>query len=188
MVKRQRLSYFGRVFHVTPRGLAAVLRQVQEEGLPDAVSRSSVARHRRQDVQRQTDFGDLLQEVLVSLKSERESTVWVQHPLAMLATVASEFPEIAALMADTSTLDIVLYSDEITPGQQIHGNHSKCQTIYWSLINFGLELRCFESMWFTVAALRASQPPSPAKPSHLTRPCTDVTMQKEVGLPCNSGM
>ena len=113
MVKRQRLSDFGRVSHVTARVLAAVLRQIQEEGLPDAVSRSSVARHRRQDVQRQTDFGDLLQEVPVLLKSGREGTVWVQHPLAMLATVASEFPEIAALLADTSTLDIVLYSDEI---------------------------------------------------------------------------
>ena len=82
--------------------------------------------------------------------------MWVQHPLAMLATVASEFPEIAALMADISKLDIVLYSDEITPGQQIKGNDRKCQTIYWSLINFGPELLCFESMWFTVAALRAS--------------------------------
>ena len=143
MVKRQRLSDFGRVSHVTARGLAAVLRQVQEEGLPDAVSRSSVARHRRQDVQRQTDFGDLLQEVPVLLKSGRESTVWVQHPLAMLATTASEFHDIAALMADTSTLDIVLYSDEITPGQQIKGNYRKCQTIYWSLINFGPELLSF---------------------------------------------
>ena len=157
MVKRQRLSDFGRVSHVTARGLAAVLRQIQEEGLPDAVSRSSVARHRREDVQRQTDFGDLLQEVPVVLKSGGEGTVWVQHPLAMLATVASEFPEIAALMASMAMLEIVLYSDEITPGQQIKGNDRKCQTIYWSLINFGPELLCFESMWFTAAALRASQ-------------------------------
>ncbi|MDA8584146.1 hypothetical protein N9L68_07915 [bacterium] len=78
-----------------------------------------MARHRRQDVQRQTDFGDLLQEVPVFLKSGREITVWVQHQLAMIATAASEFPEIAALLADTSTLDIVLYYDEINPGQQI---------------------------------------------------------------------
>ena len=156
MVKRQRLSDFGRVSHVTARGLAGVLRQVQEEGVPDAVSRGNVLRHRREAVQRHTDFGDLLQEVPVLLKSGREGTVWVQHPLAMLATVASEFPEIAVLLATTSTLDIVLYSDEITPGQQIKGNDRKCQTIYWSLINFGPELLSFESMWFTVAALRAS--------------------------------
>ena len=95
MSKRPWLSDFGRVSHVTARALAQILREVREQGLPDAVSSSSIRRHRREDVRRQTDFGDLLQEVPVVLASGGEGSMWVQHPLAMLATVAAEFAEIA---------------------------------------------------------------------------------------------
>ena len=157
MTKRPRLSDFGRVSHVTARALAQVLRQVREEGLPNAVSTSSIRRHRREDVRRETDFGDLLQEVPVVLASGGEGSMWVQHPLAMLATVAAEIAEVAELIAEMRELHIVMYSDEITPGQQIKGNDRKCQSVYWSLVNFGPELLCFESMWFTAAALRVSE-------------------------------
>ena len=119
MTKRPRLSDFGRVSHVTARALAQILRQVREQGLPEAVSTSSIRRQRREDVRRETDFGDLLQEVLAVLASGGEGSMWVQHPLAMLATVAAEFAEIAELIADMRELHIVMYSDEITPSQQI---------------------------------------------------------------------
>ena len=83
MTKRPRLSDFGRVSHVTARALAQVLRQVREEGLPNAVSTSSIRRHRREDVRRETDFGDLLQEVPVVLASggegEHVGTTSVSH-------------------------------------------------------------------------------------------------------------
>ena len=157
MTKRPRLSDFGDVSHVTARVLAQVLRQVREEGLPNAVSTSSIRRHRREDLRRETDIGDLLQEVPVVLASGGEGSMWVQHTLAMLATVAADIAEVAELIAEMRELHIVMYSDEITPGQQIKGNDRKCQTVYWSLVNFGPELLCFESMWFTAAALRVSE-------------------------------
>ena len=95
--------------------------------------------------------------VPVVLASGGEGSTWVQHPLAMLATVAAEIAEVAELIAEMRELHIVMYSDEITPGQQIKRNDRKCQTVYWSLVNFGPELLCFESMWFTAAALRVSE-------------------------------
>ena len=78
----------------------------------------------------------------------------------MLASVALDFPGVVELLADMrvarSELQVVLYSDEITPGQQIIANDRKRDSIYWSLANFGAELLCFEIMWFIVAAMRVS--------------------------------
>ena len=146
--KKRRLTEFGRTFHVRARGLAAVLQHVRESGLPAACSASSVSRQRKVEVNQQTNFGNIIQQVSLASTTTDPKSMWVQHPLAILSVVARDYPKFAELLKDMGELQVVVYSDEITPGQQIKGNDRKCQALYWSLLNFGADMLCFEDMWF----------------------------------------
>lgn len=92
-----------------------------------------------------TDFGMILQRAPVVLETSDIAIIWVQHPLAMLGTVASDVPEIAELLADMQDLQVVLCPDEFTPGQQINSTDGTSQFVYWSLADVGQELLCFGS-------------------------------------------
>ena len=81
--------------------------------------------------------------------------MWVHHPLAMLAVVLTEKPEFAALLLEFESPKIVMYSDEIVPGDAIRGNDRKVQCVYWSFMNFGSRLSD-ENLWFTLVTLRSS--------------------------------
>ena len=55
---------------------------------------------------------------------------------------------------------IVMYSDEVTPGNQLaHRNSRKSQCIYWSFLELGPYLSN-ELCWFTCGVLRSCQCPS----------------------------
>ena len=155
--KKPKLSDFARVSHVTASGLSGVLQQVKDQGLPGALSATSVRRHTRDAVFKRTDFGDLLQEIPVVGLGGARKTMWVQHPLALLAVLAEGYPDIAAILTGSEELRVIIYSDEVTPGQQILGNDRKCQNIYWTLKNFGNHRLASEDLWFTVASLRTSE-------------------------------
>ena len=55
--KKPKLSDFGRISHVTASALSKVLEKARRDGIPDAVSATSVGRHRREAVDKDTDFG-----------------------------------------------------------------------------------------------------------------------------------
>ena len=77
--------------------------------------------------------------------------------MALLAVLAEGYPDIAAILTGSEELRVIIYSDEVTPGQQILGNDRKCQNIYWTLKNFGNHRLASEDLWFTVASLRTSE-------------------------------
>ena len=95
-----KLTDFGREFFVTAKALASVLKQLKEEGFLDAMSASSVARHRKEIAHQTTEYGNLIQQVELEKKDGSVFKMWVQHPLAMLAVVLSEKPEFAALLLE----------------------------------------------------------------------------------------
>jgi hypothetical protein len=52
---------------------------------------------------------------------------------------------------------LVVYSDEILPGNQLkHVNLRKLQTVYWSILEFGMAALSLEAFWFTLTVVRSS--------------------------------
>jgi hypothetical protein len=156
MTKKVKLSEFGRASHVTARGLSGVLRYIQEHGMPDALSRTSVARHRQGDVYVETEYGPLVQPLQLSMNDGTEKTVWMQHPMALLARMLTFDCELTTLLLTMSVLEIVMYSDEVHPGDAIKGNDRKCQCVYWSIVNLGTSRLSSDAYWFCICSLRSS--------------------------------
>ena len=62
-----------------------------------------------------------------------------------------------ALLAVQAPLQIVLYTDELTPGNVLRpDNRRKCTVFYFSLLGLGHLLR-LEQMWFTAAVLQSNK-------------------------------
>eukprot|EP00959_Pyramimonas_sp_CCMP1952_P454735 9470397-Pyramimonas_sp.AAC.1 len=79
--KRIRTVVHGRSAHATAAATAALMADIQREGLPEAFSASTLTRHREARVMEDTTFGPLL--VQKPLGSSGVAA-WFQHPFAWL--------------------------------------------------------------------------------------------------------
>ena len=61
---------FGRESHVSASALHKIFKQIREQGMPDAISRSTGARQRHAIACQSTFFGPLVRAVEVNLKME----------------------------------------------------------------------------------------------------------------------
>ena len=119
--KKARLNALGRSSYVSITAKSALLKQIREEGLPDAISSATFARARSATGSTQTSFGTIIQPLVLQLMAG-DSTVHIMHPLAMLHYMCLHCEVFRCLMAETialappspqSPLDLILYSDEI---------------------------------------------------------------------------
>jgi len=142
--------------HVSQRGIHRILKAVEEEGLPEHYSRATQYRHRKKMCAARTDYGRLVENIVLS----NGSTVAVQNPLAMLYTCAEKSEKFADLLARTvaqteSPLNIILYLDGITPADALtKADGRKITAIYWSFLEFGPKMLSSEDVWFCVACTR----------------------------------
>ena len=68
------LASFGRDAFVSARGLAAVLKKVRDEGLPEKSSRQAITRAKEQLASTDTPFGPLIFNVTVPAKAPAQWT------------------------------------------------------------------------------------------------------------------
>ena len=133
-----------RVPHVSHSALAALLRVAAKEGLPDIkdVSRYHVVEARDRVAFMDTPCGPLRQHIDVGgVKVE------TQHPAAATCAFCGASRALSALMSETAgrlqptpaePWRILLYLDEISPGNQLAYKHRrKTWGIYWSILEFG---------------------------------------------------
>ena len=158
--KKPKVIEFGRYSHVTNAALAKVLRDVRELGIPDAVSEGTRRRQRAEICAQRTSFGPLVSEMSVRTESGGDIHVPVQHPLAFLEVATRRSTEFRKLMANTlarsgNMIRIILYTDDVTPGQQLNSkNFRKTCAIYWSIADFPVAVLSCEDAWFTMSCVR----------------------------------
>ncbi len=157
---RTQLVDVGRRSHVSQTALRCVFDEVLAGGLPDAFSQSTQRRHRHKVAMQVTDFGPLLQEVIVPSKSGDNVSIWIQHPLAWLQAAtnrSSNFRHVVStvLNACGNNVNICLYNDEVDPGKELAARHGKkVEAVYWTLLEFGFPALNHEEFWFTLMVLR----------------------------------
>ena len=75
----------GRSSYVTKSGIEGLLKSVGDEGIPDASSRRSQYRARKELVcERSTPYGPLVEEKMIHMIDGAEYTVGFQNPQAFL--------------------------------------------------------------------------------------------------------
>ena len=151
-------SLRGSIPFISQSALAALCRHARTHGMPDLSRRDSIR-----------DGRNSLCSALHSVVNVSGVNIEVAHPHRMLEAALGQsqyFRDLVTnrLAAMPSTPErpwhIIMYSDEITPGNQLaHRNRRKAQALYWSFIEFGPWLSD-ERHWFTVALVRSQRLPS----------------------------
>ena len=132
---------------VSQSALHAILKIAKDEELPDISSRCDLRDARDAVARVLTPYGELCQIVKLRGADGPEIPIQIQSPFAMLHHTCANSRPLTALMKwciekQQPTLgkpwNIVLYADEVTPGNQLaYKNSRKFWAIYWSVLEWG---------------------------------------------------
>lgn len=146
--------------YVSQSGLAAVLKSIQEHGLPKGLSRSSVKRARDAALPE-----DLWATCSAVMSDGSKLGIFLCHPVGLLKWMVAELDSFANFFvekleqhpcSETSPWSIALYSDEIVPGNALKPrNDRKLVAVYWTFTQFDAATG-MEDLWSHVVAVRSS--------------------------------
>ena len=165
-----KLASLGRRTHVTKSGLAGVLKELRDMGelVSDPPSRQSIKRARTKSLREMlTAYGQLLVTVTILLMEPfAKYTLTYIQPAALLRWLCDTCAPFRTYLTQVwkrkpctyeKPWRLVVYSDEILPGNQLkHVNLRKLQTVYWSILEFGMSALSLEAFWFTLTVIRSS--------------------------------
>ena len=122
--RRKTIIEYGQGKHVSAKALAAILQDVRDDGLPDAMSASAYNRYRAKAVYAKTSFGPVISQHELKLKDGGVRNIPFAHHLALLEWAIRNEPGFHRLFREVcdqndNKLGVVLYSDEVTPGQAL---------------------------------------------------------------------
>ena len=157
---RSRLPY------MTHTALVAVLAAARQEQLPEVSRREDIRLARTIIAHAQTPYGQVHVKIEIPRAIGDPLLVEVCSPWPMLHLVCSKSPGFSNLLRQvmdrvgpstpSRPYKICLYSDEVTPGDQILGKHRrKFQSVYWSILALGAAALSLEEFWFTVCTARS---------------------------------
>ena len=147
--------------------MAAMLALVEKEGLPTLHNRNQIRQSRDEMCDTPTpSFGPLIQTINMVDVQDKIRQVSVANPLAYLWTALTTSDTFAAhfkqCLADNpctpeSPWSIVLYSDEVTPGNVLAAkNTRKYQSVTWTFKEPGSYALSREEAWFPLITLFSS--------------------------------
>ena len=156
-----------RLPYMTQSAFAAILSAAREEPLPDIGRRDDVREARSLIARSQTPYGRVHLKIQVSCGA-RNMDVEIASPWPMLHVACEESNAFSSLLMQVmdrrgppsprTPFRIGVYSDEITPGDQIMGKHRrKFQAVYWSIMELGAAALSLEENWFTICTMRSTE-------------------------------
>ena len=162
------LSSLGRKSYISQRGLAGVLKELKEQGLPEATSRPSIKRARDDGLAFSTAYGGLYSDLQLEVVDKKKSSDFMvpmlelsallRHATANLDGFAKFFQERHAQSPSSPTRpwQAAIYNDEVSPGNQLKGqNTRKLQVWYISFMQYGKEHLWREELWIPALVIRS---------------------------------
>ena len=116
-----RLADFSRGSYISHRAIENLLCKARKEGIPEAISRTSQWRARKELVQKLTPYGSLIQ-TMDLLLDDGPKQIAAQNPFALLYIACKECQPFAKLMHDSLILhpcspespwNLIIYHDEV---------------------------------------------------------------------------
>jgi hypothetical protein len=153
---KARVNDYGRESFCTPTAKAKLLRQVRDEGIPDAFSKDTHRRKRHQEV------AHCIQDVEFDSADGSTERIPMQRPDQVLQHAVRISPHFATLLqtaiedAGATPLELVLYYDEVEPSDPLKKGDRKILAIYWSFANFGADALSNDDCWFTLGVIRTT--------------------------------
>ena len=154
--------------YMSQNALAAVVQHFKDHGIPDVKDTRDVRASRDAATAAiTTSYGPLVEDVAFErVDGAGNIMVEMMNPWAGLYHIVRTSKAFSDLLCMALThnggcsidnpLELVLYSDEVTPGNQLALKHGrKVQSIYWSFEDFGFYL-CREEMWVTGTVVSVS--------------------------------
>ena len=149
---------------MTNSALEAIVRENKREPLPDSATRNEIRDARDDFVQKRTNYGPLHVTVDAPLLTGGVVQIEIASPLALLHYAAAHSRGFSQLVRSTvehdrptgaSPWEVVVYADEVTPGNVIGVAHRKAWVVYFSVANFPYFALSDELAWFTPLVLRS---------------------------------
>ena len=159
--KRARLLSLGRGAQVSQSGTAKLLQAVADEGLPDAFSRPTQYRARKETCADATPYGKLVESLELPC-NEGAVTVGVQNPFAMLRTCCATSSHFSALLraklaCHKEPWRFIFYADGVSPADGLaKHDRRKLVAVYWSFAELGHGALCREEVWMVATVVRES--------------------------------
>jgi len=160
----KKLVALGKDAYVSRTGIWKLLRNVAEEGLPEAYSRTTQWRARKAVCSTATPYGKLVVQKPVTLKNGKCDTIAIQNPLAMLYHSCHTSASYSSLMrarleakppTPAAPWNLIVYQDGVDPSDGLAKNHSrKCVVFYWSFLELGMAALAHEEVWNTATVVR----------------------------------
>ena len=152
----------GRLPYISQNALSAVLTIASTEELP-AATRKDIRESRDCVGERRTPYGTVHQKISVESVNGGMIELEIQHPFAMLHHACSVSESMSSLIkrARTPSLQqpwqLILYSDEIAPGNQLaYKSERKMWGFYWSVLEWGSAALADEEAWFEVLVVKSA--------------------------------
>ena len=152
--------------HVSASALAAVLAEVERDGVPELRSRKHMMEATEAEILVDGPYGKLITEIeLIGCRGQTVRAI-VANPLALLCRAFEQGGAFTELVlrchrSQPSTPEapwtLILYGDEVVPGNQLSfANLRKMWVLYYSLLELGAIALQSEDAWLILTALRSS--------------------------------
>ena len=161
-------ALFGRRKYVSVSGLAAVLDEIKQHGMPDTVSRSGIKRARDKEFNAttQTPYGQVICSLYIGVdKSGEALEFWIADPRATLYHFIRASSKLEAFISECLLIrpcsisdpwTIIMYNDEVVAGNPLlRHNHRKAHAHYYSFLEFGPHALSSEFLWFTLCIAKS---------------------------------
>ena len=162
--KKAKLEDLARGTHLSTAAKSKLLKDVRELGMPEAISETTERRQRKSQTHADTEFGPVIcwRTLPAAEDGAEDIKLPFQHPFAMLSraiAISAEFMHLffRVVTAAMGSLRIILYGDEVTPGQALaKANSRKTFAMYWSFADFGYPLLSNEKLWFCLGTIHTN--------------------------------
>lgn len=164
--KLQKLDDFKRKLpHVSASALAAILKEVKEDGPPELGTRKQI-KEATQNALSNDAYGPMISCAEVTLVNGATQKICFVNPLTLLATAVGQDGAFSILLKESmekhdcsfdAPFKILLYADEVVAGNPLaHTTGRKVWVFYMSLLDLGPLMLQKEQAWFTVMVQRSS--------------------------------
>ncbi len=152
--------------YVSQTALAAVIRELRDAPIDENVSRKDIRRARKALCETVTPYGMIMIDIHLKQKSGDDTVkIAIQNPWAMLWFAANRSEQWAKLIrrslaaspsSPSTKWRLMLYTDEISPGNQLKSHNRKKQwAVYYSFLEFGPAALACEEFWLVATVVRS---------------------------------
>lgn len=149
--------------YVSKSALSKILENVAAEGPPELFTRKQILESTANALGQATRYGPLLQQCTTQKSDGSTGLLWITNFWSYLAALywqggsySDLFKSASHQMNELNPLQLVIYTDEVIPGNILGKCERRTWCIYASFMNFDLETLGSEYSWLLLAAIKTS--------------------------------